>query len=1632
MTAPAPPIEGASWERLTTALDTAGARYRVTGERALEGKCPAHQDRRPSFGARWLPSDSPERSGRVVLTCRSGCEVPEILAALGLAPAELYDGRSELGRSPAGAPRRSARAASPSLASRRPRPGPHAKNSTRDLRAGKTRQAAPEPGEDQAHEHRFDWRAPEARHVYTDADGAIVGRVDRVRCLDPQCPDLAETGKAGKTFATRHPDGRKGKPAALAGLLYRLPEIRAAVAAGELVYLAEGEGDADAIAAAGACGTSAYGGARSPWQPGHTDVLRGARVVIIADRDEQGRARARAVAAELRGAAESVTIVQAAVDRPKADVCDHLAAGLLLSALVPLPDTTAAAVPAPRAAGSGGGTGVPRRTSGSGQPASPADPGDPPRYPLPASSGAWAYSTGDDGDGRERGVYRQVTSEEREEDDDGKTRTVKRREWQWVEWLPYVYERIQHRDGAGRPARMSYRLGVQAETPGSGANPDLRAVCGHLAVQMGDWAEPLGVPLSADPKVRQAVASAIWREGTRSAPLVDASPRWCPDGCLELPPADVGPAGYGATIGTERAARAAWDEAAGILGRHPRAALTAGMGTAAPYVAALRRQSFIGHLAGRARRGKTTAQNISAAVYGDPEVIVRPWDVSAIGLSTMAGEYGCLPPILNELGARRGPRSDMQAIVFQLCEGSRRTKATRDSRSMVTAPWRGVALSTGNVSLLAALTEPGAVARVIELSTPIIGSPELEGEEYGDPAGAADAERLDALALEAYGWPLAWLRSAGITPARFDELITAAAEDLGMPPGGSIRTIARHLAASVAGAAALDLAVGTACLRPAALAAAAEYLAEMADRLAELAAPPGAKLADALAHAVTSRPDAFPALGALRQPDFRAYRPGEGFAVAPPPDGVASGRRLYAPPPGMAHGDVGVWDQDLARIAEAAGLQDCMTALRDLRSSGVLVSADRGHMTTRVRVGGRLPRAYVFRLPGGLADDDPAAPPGGPGGDLAHAPAHASRPDPNMAVTAVTDHLASPCTAETSPGAVTGGAVTDQLGGHSSGRAVTVPRPAETRGSAGPAGDRSDAGEPARRSVSPAHGPVIGAVTGAVTAEAAVTASGDRYELGAVLLADADACYLGDGEVIAAGGLDSLADVIELAAGLGLGVSRLHQAGRDADPALYLTPAACERYGLPPVPPDVRAMSLPADHPAAAGLREAGWQVDQIKTTVQVWRKAPERASVSLTLLGWVPHVDPLGLGALLESGSPSPASLACRLGTLAERAWPVTMSSGVTAERLMLALRPAARVTIDPASGDRRRTPVRGSLHGPVPPSVYDAHDAHPAARGRPAELACRDESLTWCRQPGDDERARPYAVAVDVNMMFLSAAGVPVGLTAPREMTADELAAVNADPDGYLRNRAGVFVAEFPDLAALVDPRMPCPVTATGLWPGGPVAVHAPTLRYVRELGARVVVTAGAVHDVCGPYLRPWQRRLTAAALASLADAGITPDMPAAEYLSGLPRLAERNPDAAAVYAAVKQLAKAGIGRLRQDPGQPGATDRATWRPDIRAEVISAARAGINRRAGKVLALTGAAPIAVNHDAVMYASASPDAASVVPWTLEGQGVPGAWVIGCRPGWVKHSHTMPMGEAAAEIEAGDNPAIERHREGAE
>ena len=107
---------------------------------------------------------------------------------------------------------------------------------------------------------------------------------------------------------------------------YRLPEVLQTVQAGRIVFIVEGERDADRLHGLGLAATCNACGAGN-WTAELSEHLRGARVVILPDNDNPGRNHGHDVAKKLVGIAAEVRIVDLPGLPHNGDVSDWLNAG---------------------------------------------------------------------------------------------------------------------------------------------------------------------------------------------------------------------------------------------------------------------------------------------------------------------------------------------------------------------------------------------------------------------------------------------------------------------------------------------------------------------------------------------------------------------------------------------------------------------------------------------------------------------------------------------------------------------------------------------------------------------------------------------------------------------------------------------------------------------------------------------------------------------------------------------------------------------------------------------------------------------------------------------------------------------------------------------------------------------------------------------------------------------------------------------------------------------------------------------------------------------------------------------------------------------------------------------------------
>ena len=127
-------------------------------------------------------------------------------------------------------------------------------------------------------------RVCECWYDYRDAEGNLVGRKFRYTITEEVPDSLWRALPVGKSFSWETDLPLKGAQAPL----YRLPEVLEATASGDTVWVVEGEKDADTMASIGLCGTTGPNGA-NPWTDEQVESLRGAEVVIVADRDNSDK-----------------------------------------------------------------------------------------------------------------------------------------------------------------------------------------------------------------------------------------------------------------------------------------------------------------------------------------------------------------------------------------------------------------------------------------------------------------------------------------------------------------------------------------------------------------------------------------------------------------------------------------------------------------------------------------------------------------------------------------------------------------------------------------------------------------------------------------------------------------------------------------------------------------------------------------------------------------------------------------------------------------------------------------------------------------------------------------------------------------------------------------------------------------------------------------------------------------------------------------------------------------------------------------------------------------------------------------------------------------------------------------------
>lgn len=149
---------------------------------------------------------------------------------------------------------------------------------------------------------------------------------------------------------------------------------------------------------------------------------------------------------------------------------------------------------------------------------------------------------------------------------------------------------------------------------------------------------------------------------------------------------------------------------------------------------------FVVHIWGQTGYGKSVCEMVAASVWGSPEIgrgYVQTFDGTKSGKALFASYLHNVPLILDELQiAAASGEVEFDKMIFELCEGAERQRATASVSYRQGGKWKLCVLSTGEQPIVSGKFG-GAAARVVEveLSKPICSNlpeiAEIVKENYG-------------------------------------------------------------------------------------------------------------------------------------------------------------------------------------------------------------------------------------------------------------------------------------------------------------------------------------------------------------------------------------------------------------------------------------------------------------------------------------------------------------------------------------------------------------------------------------------------------------------------------------------------------------------------------------------------------------------------------------------------------------------------------------------------------------------------------------------------------------------------------------------------------------------------------------
>src|SRR5690606_29538497 len=135
---------------------------------------------------------------------------------------------------------------------------------------------------------------------------------------------------------------------------------------------------------------------------------------------------------------------------------------------------------------------------------------------------------------------------------------------------------------------------------------------------------------------------------------------------------------------------------------------------AAPLLRLIGHRTFIIHVWGPSRGGKTAAGWLAVSVWGDPERLTASFYATKVGMERMAALYSDLPMLVDERQVVGDRQELVEGLVYMLGLGRSKIRGTKSGGLEAAKRWHTIVLTTGEEPLSSDSSPTGVKTRALE------------------------------------------------------------------------------------------------------------------------------------------------------------------------------------------------------------------------------------------------------------------------------------------------------------------------------------------------------------------------------------------------------------------------------------------------------------------------------------------------------------------------------------------------------------------------------------------------------------------------------------------------------------------------------------------------------------------------------------------------------------------------------------------------------------------------------------------------------------------------------------------------------------------------------------------------------